>query len=714
MSIKIKGNFKKIIYSKNNFHVVAFKLFPQQNDEREQLLIGRKNYINVIISNDDVDMTLDYEISVKIKINENSKYRESYFVDSYSVIIPDEKEGLIKYLSSSIFKGISKKTATKLVEELSLTPLKQFEENKTKIIEIIGNKKAQIIFDSINLNDEINEISKIFLSNNLAPILLERIKIISKFKILDYLNNHVYELLEYETFLFLFPEVDKIAKLFDKEYTVEKSNYFLVLSEIYRIEYQGSTINDVDNIYINANKIRKIEKNDFDNIINKLNIDRQIIVHANGKISSMLIFKKEKYICDKLMTFINLDTKFNLNHEKIDYDFADEIQKQAVDLILSKSFSIITGGPGTGKTSLIKIITNNFLNFINIEKITLLAPTGKAATQITFNSSIKARTIHSFLKWNEIFFEINEHKTSDVEVMIIDEFSMINIHLFYALLIACPKLKKLVIIGDVDQLPPIGPGFLLNDFIKSQCFSTIKLEKIYRQNEGSIIAHNALLIRNNQLPNFDNNSCILINIDNIKFNKALLNIFEKLLISEKNILDFQILAPMYDGNYGINTINELVQMYLYKEKQPLCNINGKHYYLNDKIIQLENTEEISNGEIGLIKDAIIENEKIVTIKIDFNGKFISYSLSDFNKYTKLAYAVSIHKFQGSEVNIIILIIAKEHYNLLTKRIFYTGYTRAKEKNILISNESILQKCLLNDKDSDRETNILLLLKNRLF
>ena len=109
MSIKIKGNFKKIIYSKNNFHVVAFKLFPQQNDEREQLLIGRKNYINVIISNDDVDMTLDYEISVKIKINENSKYRESYFVDSYSVIIPDEKEGLIKYLSSSIFKGISKK-----------------------------------------------------------------------------------------------------------------------------------------------------------------------------------------------------------------------------------------------------------------------------------------------------------------------------------------------------------------------------------------------------------------------------------------------------------------------------------------------------------------------------------------------------------------------------------------------------------------------------
>ncbi len=711
MLVKIKGSFKKIIYSKDNFHVVSFKLLPQQNEEREKLLIGKKNYINVIVNNDNIDKTLDYEIAVKLKINENSKYRESYFVDSFSVIIPNEKNGLIKYLSSSIFKGISTKTATKLVEELAITSINQLKEHKMEIIKIIGDKKAKIIFDSINLNDEINEINKIFLSNNISLFLLEQIKIISKFKVLDYLTNNVYNLLQFEPFLTMFLEIDKIAKLFDKEYSLEKSNYFLVLSEIYQLEYQGSTINNIEKIFNNVNKIRKMQKDDFNFIINKLNLEQQIIVHNQNEISSMLIFKKEKYICERLKTLVNLNKTFNFNRNNIEYDFADFEQRNAINSILDQSFSIVTGGPGTGKTSLIKIIINNFLKQINQVKIALLAPTGKAATQITFNCSIKAKTIHSFLKWNQIFFEVNEKKYSDIEIMIIDEFLMINTHLFYALLIACPKLKKLIIIGDVDQLPPIGPGFVLNDLIKSQIFPTINLKKIYRQNDESIIAQNAFLIKNNQLPIFDNNSSILINIDEINIKKTLIEILKQLSISKDNILDFQIIIPMYDGDYGINSINQITQAYLQQENKPIFKINDKVFYLNDKIIQLENTDEISNGEIGLIKSVKIENNKIIAINIDFNGKLISYSISDFNKYTTLAYAVSIHKFQGSEVDIVILIIANNHYHLLTKRVFYTGYTRAKQKNFIISNLNILQKCLTNDKDSDRKTNILWLLNN---
>lgn len=713
-NIKIKGRFRKIIYSnKNNFHVLSFKIFPNQVEQKNNLQISENlNSINVISRTLDLDLTLDYEIELNVEIKNNSKYKISYYLVNKEIFVSNEKESLIRYLSSSLFKGISSKTATKLVEQIGLDFINDIQKYEEKIVNVIGSKKTKIILEGINKNNEFNEIYKIFLDKNFSTSIFNIINNQKTQNIKSFLEKNIFDLIN-DNLDLNFLDLDQIALYFYKDYSLDISNQYLILFETFRLENEGSTINKIENIFLRVNQYRLISIENFKKYLINLYKEEKIIIHQDKEsITSKKIFEKEKFIVDQILKISKqkLDSKIDLDNLII-LETLDDVQKNSIISALSNSISIITGGPGTGKTLLIDLIIKN-LEKLNIKKIELLAPTGKAADQITKRTNRLAKTIHSFLKWNKTEFEINQKNPSNVEVIIIDEFSMIDINLFYALLIACPKLKQIIIVGDKDQLPPIGPGFLLNDFILSKKIPLTVLEKIYRQNEGSLISKNSFLIKDSKLPIFDEKESILINLNSTDdIENIVISVFKKYLENNKDLNEFQILIPMYNFSTGIDNINLLIQNYINRNNEALFVSNSKKFYKFDKVIQLENEidKNVFNGEIGKIIDIHLDKNtnQLSSILIEFsNSKIIEYSQSEFNKNIKLAYAISIHKFQGSECLETLLIFSKEHQSMFSKKLFYTAYTRARKKVILISTIDNIKKCLENDKDSIRTCNIL--------
>ena len=713
-NIKIKGRFRKIIYSnKNNFHVLSFKIFPNQVEQKNNLQISENlNSINVISRTLDLDLTLDYEIELNVEIKNNSKYKISYYLVNKEIFVSNEKESLIRYLSSSLFKGISSKTATKLVEQIGLDFINDIQKYEEKIVNVIGSKKTKIILEGINKNNEFNEIYKIFLDKNFSTSIFNIINNQKTQNIKSFLEKNIFDLIN-DNLDLNFLDLDQIALYFYKDYSLDISNQYLILFETFRLENEGSTINKIENIFLKVNQYRSIPIEYFKKYLINLYKEERIIIHQDKEsITSKKIFEKEKFIVDQILKISKqkLNSKIDLDNLII-LEALDDVQKNSIISALSNSISIITGGPGTGKTLLIDLIIKN-LEKLNIKKIELLAPTGKAADQITKRTNRLAKTIHSFLKWNKTEFEINQKNPSNVEVIIIDEFSMIDINLFYALLIACPKLKQIIIVGDKDQLPPIGPGFLLNDFILSKKIPLTVLEKIYRQNEGSLISKNSFLIKDSKLPIFDEKESILINLNSTDdIENIVISVFKKYLENNKDLNEFQILIPMYNFSTGIDNINLLIQNYINRNNEALFVSNSKKFYKFDKVIQLENEidKNVFNGEIGKIIDIHLDKNtnQLSSILIEFsNSKIIEYSQSEFNKNIKLAYAISIHKFQGSECLETLLIFSKEHQSMFSKKLFYTAYTRARKKVILISTIENIKKCLENDKDSIRTCNIL--------
>ena len=714
MEIKIKGNFKKLIFSNNsNFFVYSFKIFSNQKEEKNLLDIGDTSYINLISKTNDIDFLLDYEVNIKKEIRPNSKYKISYFVHTKEIIVLNEDEAVIRFLSSSLFKGISSKSATKLVNELGPNFIDKIDKFENQVKSIVGNNKAKIIIETLNNKNEFNELSKIFISENLSISILNYLNESKKTKLKDFFEKNIFDLVEEDVF-FDFNEIEKIAKRFFLNYSIELSNKYLILFEINKLENLGSTVNQIEDIFNNINQYRLIDIDEFKNHLKILLNENKIIIHENKKsLTSYKMYQKEKFICKQIknLAFKNLDYK--INKKEIIVDKLDENQQEAIIKSLNNNFSIITGGPGTGKTLLIDLIIKN-LKKLGIKNIELLAPTGKAATQISFRTNESAKTFHSFLKWNQKTFEVNKTNPSDAEIIIIDEFSMIDINLLYSLLIACPRLKHLIVVGDKDQLPSIGPGYLLNDFIDSNKFNVTALEKIYRQSEGSLISKNSVLIKNNIFPFFDDNESQFIDIESLNFNinEILEKDIKKHLNSNYDLLDYQILIPMYNGKFGIDEINNICQKYINENKNYLFKINEKIYFKNDKVIQLENdnNKNIFNGEIGLISDVKNKEDKLDEIDkifVEFSNKrIVEYSPSEFTKNIKLAYAISIHKFQGSECSNVLLILAPEHQSMLTKKLFYTAYTRAKKEIKIISSKKLIQKSIDTDFDSFRKCNIL--------
>ncbi len=388
---------------------------------------------------------------------------------------------------------------------------------------------------------------------------------------------------------------------------------------------------------------------------------------------------------------------------------------------LKNRITVITGGPGTGKTTIVKAIIEAYKSINKIsdseveEKIASLAPTGRAAKRLSESTGLLSSTIHRFLKWNKENneFGINEFNKVFHKLIIIDEASMIDINLFASLLKGLTDDIQIILVGDYNQLPSVGPGQVLKDIIESNVIPIIELDLLYRQDEESYIPILSNEIKNNCVDNFlqphDDYQFLKCNSDSIKSN--LCHIAKQIIDKGYNYKNFQIMAPTYLGLNGIDILNKTLQDVFNpndgsKKEYKSGNIT---YRENDKVLELVNMpdDNVFNGDIGIIEEIIpatISESKREEIYINFDGNIIKYLPKDLNKI-KHGYAISIHKSQGSEFDVVIIPLCMSYNRMLYRKLIYTGITRAKKKLILIGDPNAFIRGVQNNAEYKRKTNL---------
>ncbi|ENY69257.1 Exodeoxyribonuclease V alpha chain [Mycoplasmopsis bovigenitalium 51080] len=416
-------------------------------------------------------------------------------------------------------------------------------------------------------------------------------------------------------------------------------------------------------------------------------IHQGILYFDNQKhlLSTQEMLEKEMFIASKLLSLKSSNAKkYESPHAINDLS---ELQQQAFNNAVLDNVSIISGFPGTGKSYIIKHLISFWLNNKTYKKseIAVLAPTGRAAVNIKIKQDIDAKTIHSYFKITQQNHKnklISNNNDIQPKVLIIDEFSMVNIDILHCVLENSIDLEKIVFVGDVDQLPCIGPGNLLDDLIKSNKFKTTKLVEIFRTDREEIPNH-FLNIKENKKPQMSTEYIHWINSTEDYFNEKLIEIFAN-KINDYGIEDVAVLIPMHKTPHGIANINQLLQKF-YLDYRSTKNDqieyftigSDKKYYIGDKVIQNANDYvlDVYNGEIGFIKSYDSKNK---IIKVDFGYKIIEYTHSEFLEYITLGYAISVHKFQGSESPSVIFCVLKEYNWAINTKLIYTAVSRAKD------------------------------------
>ncbi|WP_338971181.1 AAA family ATPase [Spiroplasma endosymbiont of Panorpa germanica] len=683
-------------------------LFIDENNKNQQMKI--KGQIG------QMRLKVIYEVSGFL--DEHPKYGQSFEVQNFKVADSNTIKQAVGFWSSGIFPTIGIKTAQLIVEHLGIDAIIKIRKDPEliKTVPGISEKACQIIIDVVSKVDTEQELVEIFTMNGLKISFLQLMLKWheDKNEISEILNSDFYDYARKNNFQ-PFLEVDKIALYFNTpQYGPQRVGAW-AYETINNILFTSGDTYTTKNILVE--EIQKRLAVSLDVVMQALIYckEQKILVFNNHRIYSAESWNDEELIVNSLskiqsqaaLPIINpiefevlikeVETEIGYNFKILDFKY-DDSQKKALKAFLENNIVILTGGPGTGKTMVINGMVRMFEKVYGSSNFALAAPTGRAASRIQETSGYKATTIHKLLKASgDDAFEVNEANPIFLDLIILDESSMLSNHLFSDFLRGTDFARKMVLVGDVDQLPSVGYGNLFEDLIISKQFATITLSKIFRQAEQNDIIELAARITSNQAEEFKNKN--LNNIDFLFSNnneenvRNLIDTYQKLLATQEvnNFNHVQVLSPFYRGELGINMINNIIQE---KFNKNIKN-NGKIFKKgetkitkNDKVMYLKNDSvlELSNGDIGKIGDMKFENSKLIDATGEFNGRDVSLKLSNFSEIT-LGYGVSVHKSQGSEYNNVILVLdpaANNHF--LSKKIIYTAITRAKEHLYIIGGE----------------------------
>ncbi len=703
MSDYVIGSIKKIIFESNNspYKVGLFRV-KETNSEEMSIYVDK----TISFTGSFMEINSDVEYKLYGKMVNHFKYGTQFNVERYEICKPSDTDSLILYLSSGLFKGIGSKTAKKIVERFGSDTIEIIKNDYESLALVSGMnmKKALMIHNKV-LENEIRE-DLIIILNGYGFSVKEAINLSTIYgsELLNIIENDIYELIEYVSF-------DKLDLVFLSIYDEMDKRRIkaLIKHNIYLICYEsGDTIINKEDLFIKMKKCFKSNLNSstFLSYLDEL-IDENEVVSIEDKIALYDFYEAENYIYNSINRINSIKNvvnkskidKYISEFEKNNYIKFNNEQKEAIKGSLENNFYIITGGPGTGKTTIIKAIVEILIkiNKIPKEEIALLAPTGRSAKRISESVISSSYTIHKFLKWNKETetFGIDEYNKAHESVIIVDEASMVDIFLFSSLLKGLRINAKLLLIGDANQLPSIGPGDVLHDLLKLDSVKSKTLSKIYRVKDGSYITYLANDIKNiKEFDYFDNNysdfKFIESNDEDIML--YLSEICNKIKEKKIKIDNFQVLAPMYKGLNGIDNLNNLMAD-IFNPDNEKYQIGDKYYRVGDKVIQLINDVEnnVFNGDIGYIKSINIINKKMVVI-IDYLGNEVIYKSGEFDRFT-LAYAISIHKAQGSEYDNVVVVLAKSFKRMFYNKLIYTAVTRAKQSLIIIGsiesfNESV--------------------------
>lgn len=730
----IKGSFNKTIFAADNGYIIGIMKVKETNDS------SLEDYVNKSITFTGYFATLN-EDDLYVFYGEgvhHPKYGFQYQVDEYEKIKPEDKDGIVEFLSSDLFPGIGEKIAIKIVDVLGEQALDKILEDKTVLNDVpkLSSQKIDIIYETLSKYEESHKIV-VYLSE-LGFNMKDSLNIYNQYKTstIMILENNIFDIIdEVEDISFL--KVDEISKKLNFDLKDSRRIKACIIYIMKNITFKtGNTYLEYSTIQEETYGYLKFEPNeeDFQNLIDELRFEGKIIVEEE-KYYLKEIYQAEQTIVNKIKV---LSEKEPLQYKKVDeklkqleeYNniYYNEKQREAIKNALKNHLLIITGGPGTGKTTIIKAIVemyrvlNNYGYDELIEHLALLAPTGRASKRMSESTNLPATTIHRFLKWNKENneFLINEYNKDFSDFIIIDEVSMIDINLLSSLMKGLTNNIQLIFVGDANQLPSVGPGQILKDLIESEIVDTIELDLLYRQSEDSYINRFAIEIKDNNIsPDFkmmkDDYAFLECNSSSIK--NTLKNLCEQIVQKGYNNKKVQILVPMYMGENGINNLNKVLQDVFNpksEEKEELL-LGDIVFRENDKILQLVNMpdENVFNGDIGKIIKIISasrSDSKKPEIYVDYDGIIVKYLPKDFNKI-KHGFVITIHKSQGSEFDLVVLPISHSYNRMLYRKLIYTAVTRAKKKLILIGEEQAFLYGVSNNNEIPRKTDLKNKLKN---
>ncbi|MDA3932132.1 MAG: ATP-dependent RecD-like DNA helicase [Tenericutes bacterium] len=716
----VEGTIKRyLFYSEDNSYSVIKVEITDTNDPE---LIRYEPTIIVCGFFPKLDSHSNYKFNGEII--HHDKYGLQFNAKTFERIIDHTYDGIIDYLSSDIFPGVGVKTAERIVDSIGLNCLDEIAEDK-KILDTVPklNKKLkEVIHEGIIKNREMENTLVWLYGFSISPNMA--MKIYSQYGIetKQIIKENPYILME-EVEGIGFKRADeiglKIGFSHDSDIRISAVIYYL-LSE-YMNKYGDTYLLKDDLIrftlrFLNNQQSEEVEDNKVLTQLEYL-LERGKIIEEQDKISLNYLYYAENFIAKKMLA---LNNELNDFHdipmhieafEKINNIVYTKAQRKAIQLALSNNMSIITGGPGTGKTTVIKGIIDVYKMSRNQSvdefDIRLAAPTGKAAKRLTESTLLPATTIHKLLGYDfDGHFKFDEHHPLEAKVLIVDEASMIDCLLMRKLLGAIQPGTIVVLVGDANQLPSVGPGDVLNDLIVSDMFPVQRLNIIHRQAKDSHIISLAYDVLEKQisediLENKDDR--VFVHAKDTYISSNVLKLIERLILKGYGLIeDIQVLIPMYKGMNGINRMNDLIQETFNGEsKDQSITFGNKKFYYQDKVMQLVNQPDknVMNGDQGVVVGVDDEKELL----IDFSGNVVRYNRKELDQLT-LAYATSIHKSQGSEYKVVILPLTMSYTIMLRKKLLYTAITRAKEMLVMVGNLEAFRRGVLG-KDRKRNTHL---------
>lgn len=703
--IKLDGYFVKILFhNEQNYYTVA--LFKVKNIDNKHAHYANKI---ITINGQMPGINLNQHYQVNGQFIDHAKYGKQLNVSSITMIQPTDHEGVVAFLSSPLFKGIGKNIATKVVEHLGSDALKLIIENVGVLddIDITDKQKSQIaetLTAHAHSQEYIVKLTNLGFKMETAFLIYNNYHL----KTNDIVNDLYLVCLKIPEVSF--KEIDHIVKKNNLSY--DQSTYqqsvileyikMNTLESIHTIVYMEQIYQRFENIF-DENTILTILK-----VLKK----QHLICIINNVVWLENLYQAELDIA----SFFN--NKSPLDNPKVDNLFPKNHlhaeQKNAIIASFKNKNAIITGGPGTGKTMIIKHLIEVYQKLhpkISYDDLIILAPTGKAAKRVTETANYPASTIHRFLKWNKELdtFDVNINQKAPAKMVIIDEASMVDTMLLASLIRGLENDVKLILVGDYHQLPSIRAGQPLKDLIDSQLINTTYLTHVFRHDAGSSInlLGQAIIDEDYQsIENASNNVTIFYNqLEPTKIRDYILKEIEIV----KNLDDFTILIPMYRGLNGIDNINNMISEKLHFN-QAEYEYGDAKYRVHDKVLLTTNLPDLNifNGDIGYIADIDYKTKEIFITFDDILFDFKFSALKDF----KLGYAISIHKSQGSEYQKVIIILDPSHANMLDCQLLYTAITRAKKELHIIGDLNLLMNAIKHKPRIERNTYLKQMMYNK--
>lgn len=708
---KICGTVDTIIFASQDNRFTVLKLSPE------------KLSTQITVTLNGIAPLIGQLLEIEGEWVKHPKFGQQFKATTYKTVAPTEISGIEKFLASGAINGIGPAMAKKIVAEFGEKTLEIIAKSPNELLKVpgIGKKTAEKISTSYLEQSELTEIM-VWLENHGISNTYAG-KIFAKYGsfAIDIIEKDIYSLFQdIEGIGFL--TADKLAfnlgiQREDKRRIISGIDYALMqlcnnghccIPEMALVDKTAKILQ------VNNQIIFTILKERIDN--GSLNTE---VVGGETLIYPPYLYYAEKKVATRLLQLQQATEPLSEDNlslfikvwEKDNQIQLAQKQKEAIKACLHHGVLVLTGGPGTGKTTVIKGI----LSILKAQglKIRLAAPTGRAAKRLSETTGQKALTIHRLLEANnlaqddnlQLGFSKDIDDQLDADVIILDEVSMVDIVLMHHFLNAVPDGCRIILVGDTDQLPAVGPGSVLKDIIRSQKIPAIRLDEIFRQAQTSMIIQNAHIINAGRLPDLRKQYSDFVFYelnDDTSITQKILDLCTKDLPHEgfDVLKDVQILSPMHRFLCGVENLNLMLQEQLNpKKNQDELKYSSQTFRVGDKVMHIRNNyqKNVFNGDIGFIQD--INNEKLT---VDYFDHIVTYEKNELNELT-LAYASSVHKSQGSEYKVVIIPLSTSHYIMLQRNLLYTAITRAKQKVIIIGSKKALMTAIQSNRTQKRYT-----------